>query len=103
MLPVRGLKEPPAVLDSLRLSVEPATITEYRKWLFQGFLKRTIIGNNTTYTLEFQLQYVPEHFHLLVIAEALGINVAAKISTPYNIIHSKVQSTRLPAKKKHVP
>ncbi|APA10372.1 hypothetical protein sscle_06g051420 [Sclerotinia sclerotiorum 1980 UF-70] len=29
---------------------EPATTTEYREWPFQGFLKRTIIGNDTTHS-----------------------------------------------------
>jgi hypothetical protein len=33
---------------------ESVPIAEYQEWPFQGFLKRTKIGNETTYNLEFQ-------------------------------------------------
>jgi hypothetical protein len=39
---------------------------------FQGFPKRTKTGNETMYTLEFQLSYVPKHLHHPVISVALG-------------------------------
>lgn len=71
--------------------VKPATTTEYREWPFQGFLKRTIIGNDTTYTLEFQLQHVPEHLHLPVITEALGADTLAQTQRSCSILHSEVR------------
>ncbi|APA15664.1 predicted protein [Sclerotinia sclerotiorum 1980 UF-70] len=70
---------------------EPATTTEYREWPFQGFLKRTIIGNDTIYTLEFQLQHVPEHLHLPVIAEALDANTFAQTQSSCSILYSEVR------------
>jgi hypothetical protein len=33
----------------------PTTIAEYQEWPFEGFLKRTRIGNETKYSLEFNL------------------------------------------------
>jgi hypothetical protein len=78
---------------------ELATTTEFREWPFQGFLKRTIIGNDAIYTLEFQLQHVPEHLHLPVIAEALNTDTAA---TPRNMIHSRVHPARSRAKSRRV-
>ncbi|APA11291.1 hypothetical protein sscle_07g060610 [Sclerotinia sclerotiorum 1980 UF-70] len=74
------------------ICAEPAITTEYREWPFQGFLKRTIIGNDTTYTLEFQLQHVPEHLHLPVIAEALGADTFAQTQSSCSILHSEVRS-----------
>ncbi|APA10719.1 hypothetical protein sscle_06g054890 [Sclerotinia sclerotiorum 1980 UF-70] len=67
---------PPSSVNPI--CAKPATTTEYRECPFQGFLKRTIIGNDTTYTLEFQLQHVPGHLHLPVIAEALGADTFAQ-------------------------
>jgi hypothetical protein len=45
---------------------EPAPLAEYQEWPFQGFLKRTRIGNETTYNLEFQLPCISERLNLPV-------------------------------------
>lgn len=87
--------------------MELAPVAEYQEWPFQGFLKRIKIGNETMYNLEFQLLHVPEHFHLPVLSEALGIcsnkETSAEAATPYNIIaHSKLQPATLHAKRKRV-
>ncbi|KAF4626580.1 hypothetical protein G7Y89_g11576 [Cudoniella acicularis] len=34
---------------------------KYHEWPFQGFFRSTKIGNETTYSLEFQLSHIPEH------------------------------------------
>ncbi|CZR65235.1 uncharacterized protein PAC_15135 [Phialocephala subalpina] len=79
-------------------SVESAPIAEYQEWPFQGFLKRTRIGNETTYNLEFQLPHVPEHLHLPVLSEALGMrsnkDTSAEAATPHDAgAHSKMYPT----------
>ena len=74
--------------------MQSAPVAEYQEWPFQGFLKRTRIGNETTYNLEFQLSNVPEHLHLPILSEALGMRsreTPVKATTPHNTgTHSKV-------------
>ena len=74
--------------------MESAPVAEYQEWPFQGFLKRTRIGNETTYNLEFQLSHILEHLHLPVLSEALGMRskeTPAEATTPHNTgTHSKV-------------
>jgi hypothetical protein len=87
--------------------VESALVAEYQEWPFKGFLKRTKIGNKTTFNLEFQLLYVPEHFHLPVLSGALGIyynkETSIEAATPHNIIaHSKVHPAISQRKRKHI-
>jgi hypothetical protein len=52
--------------------VESTPVAEYQEWPFQGFLKRTMIGNQTMYNLEFALPRTSEHFHLSLHSEVLG-------------------------------
>jgi hypothetical protein len=71
--------------------VKSAPFAEYQEWPFQGFLKRTKIGNKTIYNLEFQLPHIQEHLH----SEALGMRSAketvAEAVTPYDAsTHSKM-------------
>ncbi|APA15270.1 predicted protein [Sclerotinia sclerotiorum 1980 UF-70] len=40
---------------------------------------------------KFQLQYVPEHLHLFVIAEALGADTFAQIQSSCSILYSEVR------------
>jgi hypothetical protein len=82
--------------------VEPAPTAEYQEWPFQGFLKRTRIGNDTTYNLEFRLQDVPEQLHLPILSEALGIGEVPQTVPPRGILHSRVQPAKLRAKGKRV-
>ena len=80
--------------------VESAPVAEYQEWPFQGFLKRTKIGNETIYNLEFQLSHVPEHLHLPVLSEALGMRSNKELSleaiTSHSIVaYSKVRPATL--------
>jgi len=81
---------------------------EYQEWPFQGFLKRTIIGNEIMYNLEFQLPHLPERLCIPVHSEALGVGLSketsTKASSPHKTAaHSKVQRTTLQARRKRVP
>lgn len=42
-------------------TVESVTVAEYQEWPFQGFLKRTKMGNQMIYNLEFQLPCIQKH------------------------------------------
>jgi hypothetical protein len=87
---------------------ESALVAEYQEWPFQGFLKRTKIGNETTYNLEFQLPRIPEHLCLLIPSEELSIGsnkgTSAEGGTPYSAIaHSEVRRATSRPKRKRVP
>jgi hypothetical protein len=80
----------PGTSRSPSITVESALIAEY-----QGFLKRTRIGNKTTYNLEFQLPHIPEHLHLPILSEALGMRsnkeTSAEAASPHTAgAHSKM-------------
>ncbi|KUJ07330.1 uncharacterized protein LY89DRAFT_742965 [Mollisia scopiformis] len=64
---------PPRASRSLSAAVKSAPLAEYQEWPFQGFPKRTRIRSETTYNLEFQLLHIPEHLHLSMLSEALGM------------------------------
>ena len=62
-----------------------APLAEYREWPFQGFLKRTTIGNQTIYNLEFELPCIPEHLDLslhpaVLSASSRGSSAEAVVS-----------------------
>ena len=76
---------------------EPAPLAEYQEWPFQGFLKRTRIGYETTYNLEFQLPCISERLNLPVSGEAICTDstqeASAKSIAPYEAIsHSKIHT-----------
>jgi hypothetical protein len=50
---------------------ESELVAEYQEWPFQGFLKRTRIGNDTTYNLEFKLPCMSERLSLPMTVESL--------------------------------
>ncbi|KAM0308409.1 hypothetical protein ACHAO8_010048 [Botrytis cinerea] len=77
----------PQTSSSPSIIVESAPIAEYHEWPFQGFLKRTKIGNDTTYNLEFQLQHIPEPLHLPILSEAL--NVGSRQTTPVEALNPR--------------
>ncbi len=52
----------------------PAADAEYEEWPFQGFLKRTKIGSETTYKLEFKLEHLPELLELPIPPHTLDIS-----------------------------
>jgi len=45
---------------------------DYQEWPFQGFLKRTRIGRETTYNLEFRLPDLPDSFRPSIDLESLN-------------------------------
>jgi hypothetical protein len=83
---------------ALRTSRSPSTaseavlVAEYQEWPFQGFLKRTKIGDDVTYNLEFKLPSISEHFHLPINSTALDINHDV-------VAHSKIYQAPLMPKK----
>jgi hypothetical protein len=76
--------------------VESTPVAEYQEWPFQGFLKRTTIGNQTTYNLEFALPRTSEHFHLSLHSEVLG-SVSGESPAKAAVSHRAI-STRKPGK-----
>jgi hypothetical protein len=74
---------------------ETVPVAEYREWPFQGFLKRTRIGDDVTYSLEFKLPSISEHLHLPIDPNALDINHDAAA-------HSQIQQAPLKPKKSKV-
>ncbi|KAJ8057802.1 hypothetical protein OCU04_013254 [Sclerotinia nivalis] len=90
------------ILSNSSVIIDPAPIAEYQEWPFKGFLNRTKIGDETTYNLEFQLQHVPKHLHYPVLSEVLN-RTSTETLTPYNTLHSKIQPTKLPVKRKRIP
>jgi hypothetical protein len=75
-------------------------IAEYQEWPFQGFFKRTKIGNETTYNLEFKLSCILGGLDLPINPEALDIysnrEAPAKAVIPHKaIVHSKMYPTGL--------
>jgi len=56
---------------------ETAPIAEYQEWPFQGSLKRTRIGDDVTYNLEFKLPSISENFTYRLIPKH-SISVLAK-------------------------
>ncbi len=103
---LRTLRDPSAPAESI-------STAEYHEWACQSVLKRTRIGDTTTYNLEFQLLHIPEHPHLPVLSEALGMRSAkettAAAATPRNAralsrrALSRVRPVALQAKRKRAP
>ncbi|KAL2357207.1 hypothetical protein BJ546DRAFT_967135 [Cryomyces antarcticus] len=76
---------------------ELVPVAEYQEWPFQGFLKRTRIGNETTYNFEFKLPCISEQLDLPISVEALGIDsnreATAKSVNPHRATsHSKIHA-----------
>ncbi len=61
-------------------SRSPSAVTEsvpaagYREWPLQGFLKRTMIENETTCNLHFNLTHILEHLELSISSKAFGMS-----------------------------
>ncbi|KAL5319099.1 hypothetical protein ACEPPN_014169 [Leptodophora sp. 'Broadleaf-Isolate-01'] len=97
----RTSRSPPAPAES-------ALVAECEEWPFQGFLKRTKIGNETTYNLEFQLPSIPERLCLPIQSEALGIGsskgTSAEVRNHHSAVaHSEVRPATSRSKRKRVP
>jgi hypothetical protein len=85
---------PPSPSRSPLGEVKSAPLAEYREWPFQGFLKRTTIGNQTIYNLEFELPCIPEHLdlslHPAVLSASFGESSAEAV-----VCHWAVTSRKL--------
>jgi hypothetical protein len=97
---LQASRSPSALTDS-------APIAEYQEWPFQGFLKRTKIGNETTYNLEFKLPCISKDLNLLSNPKALDIcsskEALAKAAIPHKTIaHSKMYPIALQPQIKRV-
>lgn len=87
---------------------ESVPVAEYQEWPFQGFLKRTRIGNEINYNLDFKLPCVSKRFNFPVPGEALdtgsSIEASAKPILPCEAIsHSKIHKVGSQRQKKRAP
>jgi hypothetical protein len=73
-----------------------APLAEYREWPFQGFLKRTTIGNQTIYNLEFELPCIPEHLNLSLHPAVLS--ASSKESSAEAVVSRRAVTSRKPAR-----
>jgi hypothetical protein len=70
---------------------------EYQEWPFEGFLKRTRIGDKSIYNLEFQLPCSSEQLNLPINPEALAMSPITETSSQAAISH------RIPSHSKIYP
>ena len=84
----------PRTSRSPSAAVESVAMAEYQEWLFQGFLKRTKIGNETTYNLEFKLPRISEHLNLPIDPEALDMSTNSERSAEAGIPHEAVAHSK---------
>jgi hypothetical protein len=86
--------------DTLRSSRSPSATAEsvpaaeYKEWPLHGFLKRTRIGNETMFNLEFHLSHLPEDLGLSAPFEALGSSLGIKTSAQPRISHSAIAHSK---------
>jgi hypothetical protein len=76
---------------------EVAPIAEYQEWPFQGFLKRTRIGNETTYNLEFKLPCMSKLLSLPIEAcdeEDAPTTPTTRSKAPYSKVPSPASRPR---------
>jgi hypothetical protein len=88
-------------------AAEAVPVAKYQEWPFQGFLKRTRIGDDVTYNLEFKLPSISEHLHLPIHPEALDICPSkegrAKVPITHDAAaHSKIHQAPLQPEKRRV-
>jgi hypothetical protein len=76
-------------------AAEAVPVAEYQEWPFQSFLKRTRIGDDVTYNLEFKLPSISEHFHLPIDPKELNTNHNAAA-------HSQIHQAPLQVEKRSV-
>jgi hypothetical protein len=76
---------------------ELAPITEYEEWPFQGFLKRTRIGNETMYNLEFKLPCMSKTLAIPITAcdeEDAPTTPMTRSTAPYSKVSSLTSRRR---------
>jgi hypothetical protein len=75
--------------------VESAPVAEYREWSLQGLLKRTKIGNETTYNLESQVSLILDYLYLPALLDALGIHSRKEPSAEDTTSHKTGKHSRV--------
>jgi len=84
------------------MASEAVPVAEYQEWPFQGFLKRTKIGDDVTYNLEFKLPWISEHLHLPINPAALDINYDAAAHSKIHQAPSSQRRARFHGQKKRI-
>jgi hypothetical protein len=98
----------PQVSQSSFSVSESTSLAEYHEWPFHGFLKRTMIGDEITYNLKFNLPRVLECLKRPIVGGVYDVNpnqeASAQAASPYSIpAHSKVDPSTQLSQKKRVP
>jgi hypothetical protein len=65
---------------------------EYEEWPIQGFFKRTVIGNKTSYSLDFSLEQLQELCTLVLLLSTVGPG-----SKRYHFVKHNSSSTAWPS------
>jgi hypothetical protein len=82
---------PLRISRSPSVTVESVLFAEFQEWPFQGFLKRTKIGNTTIYNLEFQLPHIQKHLYSEALNMRSDKETSAEAATPHNAsVYSKI-------------
>jgi len=76
-------------------TTELVPVAEYEEWPFYGFLKRTKIGDNIMYNLEFKVPRISEHLNLPINPEALDICSSREAPLKSPIRHEAATYSRL--------
>ena len=76
-------------------AAEAVPAAAYQEWPLHGFLKRTMIGNVTSFNLEFHLVNVEEVLDLSSPFQALGPNLGIGLSAPSKSVpHTLIASSK---------
>lgn len=88
-------------------TTESIPLAEYEEWPFQGFLKRTKIGDDITFNLEFKFPPVSQRLDIPIDPELLGMcsgtETSANVAIPHEAAaYSKIRQAPLRPQKKRV-
>ena len=76
-------------------ATEGVPVAEYQERPFQGFLKRTRMGDDITYNLESKLPPISEHLNLPINPEALDICSSRDAATKSSIRHDAATYSKI--------
>lgn len=93
--PVNDEHHTPHPSRSPSAPTESVTTTEYQEWPFQGFLRHTKIGNETTYNLEFKLPCILGQLKQPISSETLGISSSREPSAKAAIPHEATAHSKM--------